>query len=152
VDGLRQDLELVALGAGAFQQVGRRRLAGEEQDLAARQELADVDGRLDAVHVGHDHVADDEVGLDRTGALDGSGAGVDGRSVETGLVEDDGQGIGDDLLVVYDKDLALVVQSSPPLKAAGYLISQGGGTLHRLERHCESLPRANLLQHTHFQT
>ena len=59
MDGLGEDFKLVALGAGALQQIGGGRLAGEEQDLATGKKLTNPDRSLDAVNVGHDDVADD---------------------------------------------------------------------------------------------
>lgn len=109
VDGLGEDFELVALGARAFQEVGGSGLAGEEQDFAAREETANVDGGLDTVHVGHDDVADDEVGTNGFGALDGAGSGIDSRGIEPVLVEDYGERVGDYSFVVYHQNLGFVV-------------------------------------------
>src|SRR5690349_15427895 len=103
--GLGQDFELMSLGAGALQQIGGGGLAGEQQDLAGRQKAANMDGGFDAVHVGHDDVADHQVGTDVARALDGSGSGVDGGSIEAMLVKDDSQRVGNHVFVIDDQDL-----------------------------------------------
>lgn len=99
----------MALGAGAFQEIGGGGLSREEQNFAARKEAANVDGRLDTVHVGHDDVADDEVRTNGFGALHGTGSGVDSRGIEPVLVEDDGERVGDYSFVVYDQYLGFAV-------------------------------------------
>src|SRR5271170_3241198 len=67
MDGLCEYLELVALSAGAVEQISGGGLAGEEQNLACRQQFANPDGGIDAVEVGHDDVADEHVGLEGAG-------------------------------------------------------------------------------------
>jgi len=77
MDGFGQDFELVSLDTGFFQQIGGGGLPGKEKDLAGRERLPYADGGFDAVHVGHDDVADNQVGLELLGALHGPGPGVD---------------------------------------------------------------------------
>src|SRR5512146_722886 len=109
MDAFGADLKFVALGASTFQEIGGGSLAGEEQDFAAREEAANVDGGLNAVHVGHDDVADDKVGANGFGAFHSAGSGVDSRGIEPVLVEDDGERVRDYSFVVYDQYLGFVV-------------------------------------------
>ena len=68
----------MSLGAGFFQQVSGGGLAGEQQDLAGRQNLPNADGGFNAVHVRHDYVADDEVRLTFARPVHGGAAGIYG--------------------------------------------------------------------------
>src|SRR5690242_9670267 len=101
MDWFSQDFELVSLNSGLFQQIGSGGLSGEEQNFAGGERLPYANGGLDPVHIGHDHVADDQVGLDLLGALYGPGPSVDRRSVEAILVKNNGQRIGDYTFIIY---------------------------------------------------
>jgi hypothetical protein len=107
MDGLGQDFELVALGPGAVEQVGGGGLPGEEQDLAGGQYPADADGGVDAVEVGHHDVADEHVGPEGRRKLNGLLAAIDGGGIETGLIEDNREGVGDHALIVGDEHFGL---------------------------------------------
>src|ERR1700757_2936750 len=63
-----------------------------------------MDGGLDAIHVRHDDIADDKIGLEGARALHRSGAAVDRRSLVPVQVQYFGQSIGDHLLVIYHHD------------------------------------------------
>ncbi len=88
VDGLGENLKFIAAGTGVFQQIRRGGLAGEEKNFAGRQESANVNCGLNAVHVGHDDVADDEVGFFAAGHIDSIVAGIDGGGIETRLIQE----------------------------------------------------------------
>ncbi len=79
-------------------------LAGEEQNLAAGQLVAGGDGSFDAGHSGHDDVGDEHVGSKGVERFDGLLAAIDGARLKASLIEDDSEGVGDDLLVVGDED------------------------------------------------
>jgi hypothetical protein len=95
-----EDVEMVTAGAGVFEKLGRGRLAGKEKNFAGWQKFADVDGGVDAVHVVHHHVADDQVRTVAARSFDGSRAAVNRCRRESILVEDNRKGIGDYALVV----------------------------------------------------
>src|SRR5215475_14733249 len=101
MDRLGQDLKLMSLGTGLFQQVSGSCLAGEEQDLAAGKNLANTNCGLDAVHIRHNDIADDQVRTAFTRAVDCGGSRVDGRSIESVLIQNDRQSIGDHPLIVH---------------------------------------------------
>ena len=103
MDGLGENLKLVSLGAGFLQQICGRGLAGEEENFAVGHLGAGGNGSFDAGHAGHDDVGDEHVGLEAFERLDGLFAAVDGARFKAGLVQDDGQRVGDDLLVVGDE-------------------------------------------------
>jgi hypothetical protein len=110
MDGFGQDFEFVALGAGAFKKVGGCCLSGEEQDLAGRQEATNMDGGFDAVHVGHDDVADDEVGADFPCGVHRARSGIDSGGIKPSLIENDGERVGYHPFVVnyqYTRSLLL---------------------------------------------
>src|SRR4029077_838077 len=75
-------------------------LSGEEKYLAGRQELANIDGGIDSVHVFHNDVADNQVGPLASGFLDSSGAAVNCSRCESVLVQDNCQSVGDYALVI----------------------------------------------------
>jgi len=90
----------MSLGPRALQQVGRCRLAGEQENLAGWKELSYVNGRFDAIHVGHNDIADHEVRFNRTGSLNGARAGVHGRCIEAVLIQNDCERVCDNPLIV----------------------------------------------------
>ena len=101
----RQNLKLIALGARLFQQIGRRRLAGKQQNLDLRQYPSNADSRIDSVQIGHDHIRDQHVRL-KAGSLRKSGfAGVNGASLKPALIQYHGQRVGDHSFIVGNKDL-----------------------------------------------
>src|SRR6185312_16123060 len=107
MNGLGENLELVALCACLLQKVSGGGLAGEEEDLALWQAAAGDDCSFDAGHAGHDDIADEHVGLELFDGLDGLFAPEHGTRVEASLVENDCERIGNDLLVVGDEDSRL---------------------------------------------
>src|ERR1700733_1096802 len=90
----------MALGTAFFEQIRGCCLAGEEKDLALWQFAAGDDCRFDTGHAGHDDVADKHIGLKTLKRLDGFFSAEDSARLETCLVEDDSQCVGNDLLVV----------------------------------------------------
>jgi hypothetical protein len=102
-----QNLELMSLSAGVLQQISRSGLSGEEQDLAGWQEIPDVDGSFDAIHVRHDNVADYKVWFHAPGTLYGTRTCVHGRCVKTVLIENDRQGICNNPLIINNQDFRL---------------------------------------------
>jgi len=112
VDGLGEDFKFIPTHTRVFQQISRCRLTGEKQNFAARQESANVNCCLDAVHVRHNDVADNQVWFSSPGKIDGIIPGVGGGSIEARLVQNDGQCIGDDMLIIHYKyaGLCLVIR------------------------------------------
>jgi len=91
------------LGHGLFEQIRGCRLTGEEKDLALWQFAAGDDCRFDTGHTGHDDVADEHIGLKALERFDGFFSAEHSARFETCLVEDDGQCVSNDLLVVSDE-------------------------------------------------
>lgn len=90
----------MSLSPRLLQQICCSRLSGKEKDLAGRQELADVDGGVDSVHVVHDDVADDQVGALASRLLDGACTAIDSGRRKSVLIKDDCQSVGDYALVI----------------------------------------------------
>src|SRR6478735_4297010 len=99
MDWFGQNLKFMSLGAGFFQQIGRVGLAREQKNLASWQHLANADRGLNAVHVRHDYVADDQIRLGFTCAVHGGSSRIDRRGVKSVLIENNRQSIGDYALV-----------------------------------------------------
>src|ERR1700678_4422070 len=97
---LGKDLEFMSLCPGVFEQIGRGGLTRKKQDLAARQKAANVDSSLNAVHILHDDVANNQVGLQSACALYCGGSAVDRRSVVAVEVEDFRESVSYNLLVI----------------------------------------------------
>src|SRR5581483_5905206 len=72
--------------------------------LAGGQELADIYRGLNAIHVGHDDVADYQVRLNRAGAFHGCGAGVNRGGVIAMLIENDSQRVCDNAFIIHHQD------------------------------------------------
>jgi hypothetical protein len=109
VDRFSENLELMSPGPGFLQKIGGRSLSGEEENLAAGQELPDVDGGIDSIHVFHDYVADDQIWTIGAGLLDGSGAAIDRGCCESILIQNDCQGIGDYAFVIHNQHFRLLL-------------------------------------------
>ena len=80
MDRLCQNLELMALPLCAVQQVGGGGLPGKEQYFARGQHLANLNRRVNAVQVGHNHVADQHVRLQRLRSFHGLFSAVNSAS------------------------------------------------------------------------
>jgi hypothetical protein len=106
VDGFGEELEVVAAGAGAGEDLNGGGLAAEEEDAGFGEHLADGDGGFDAVDVGHEDVGEDEVGLEGAGGVDGGLTAVDGGGFKAVALEDFDDGVGDEGFVVDDEDTA----------------------------------------------
>src|SRR6185437_5573182 len=114
MDGLGQDLKLMSLGARGFQQISGGGLAGKQKYFAPGDGLAHLDGDVNTGNslVFEDDVADQQVGTQAARLVNGILAGIDGLGVEAVLVENDGQGIGDDMLVIHYQDFRFGVAHS----------------------------------------
>ena len=104
---LGQNLELVPLRARLLQQIGRGRLAGKQQDLDLRQHRPHLDGRIDAVQIGHDHIGNQHIRRKCGGQLQRFFAGIHRAGVKPALVQNHGQRVCDDLFVIGYKNLGL---------------------------------------------
>jgi hypothetical protein len=60
-----------------------------------------MNGRFDAIHIGHNDVADYEVGFHRTGSLNGARTGVHGRCIEAVLIQNDCKRVSYNPLIVH---------------------------------------------------
>ena len=107
MDWLGQYLKLMALTARVLQQVCGLSLAGEEKDLASGQEAANLDGCINAGHIRHHYVSYHQVRSLGAGPGNGFSAAIHRARVKTGLVQDDGQGIGDHAFVIGYQDFWL---------------------------------------------
>lgn len=61
MDGLCQDVKIVSLFKGIFQQVSGPVVPGHEKHLAIGKNLADFNSRLNPVHAVHDYIADEHI-------------------------------------------------------------------------------------------
>jgi hypothetical protein len=104
VDRLQEDFEVVSPDAGVAEQIGGGGLAGEQQDAATRNEAGDLNGGFDAAHTRHNHVGEEDVGLEVARGLDGLLAAIDSGGFKAILVENHSQGIGDDALIIGNQD------------------------------------------------
>ena len=108
MDRFGQYLEIVTLCMSLLQQIGGGCLAGKKQDLDGWQQGANADGGINAVQVGHDDIGDQHVGLEGGRKFKGFFAGIHGACLKAALVQDHGQGVGDDPFVIGDKDFGFV--------------------------------------------
>ena len=103
MDWLGEDFELMALGRGRDRADPPVAAWPEkEQDFAERQQGANLDGGIDAVHVGHDDVRNEHVGFESFCCFDCLFATIDGGCLKSALIEDDGKSIGDYTLIICD--------------------------------------------------
>jgi hypothetical protein len=103
VDGLEENLEVMAADTGVAQQVGGGGLAGEQQDAAFGNHGANLNRGFDAAHARHDNVGEKEAGTEVARGFNGFLAAVDSGGFEPALVEDHPQSVGDDAFVIGDK-------------------------------------------------
>src|SRR5215467_13447904 len=103
MDWLGQDLKFMSLSAGFLQKVGGRSLPGEEKNLASRHQLTYLNCSFNAVHVGHDYVADHQVRTSRAGTIHCGYSSIDSRRLEAVLVQDDRQRISDNSFIIYNQ-------------------------------------------------
>src|ERR1700753_2022378 len=107
MDRLCENLEFVALSARAIKQISGGGLPGKEQDFARGQHRANLDGGIDAIQICHDDVADEHIGLECLGGCNGLLAAVNSGSVESTLIENDGQRISNHTLIISHQYLGL---------------------------------------------
>lgn len=104
VDGLGEELEVVAAFAGTGENFNRCRLSAEENDARVRTMLADGDGCFDAVDLRHEDIGENKLRAVTVSFVDRFLAAVSGFGDEAVAVEDLNDGVGDDFFVIYDKD------------------------------------------------
>lgn len=104
VEGLGEELEVVAAGAGAGEDFYRGGLAAEEDDAGLGEKLLDGDRCFNAVEVGHEDVGEDDLGGDAAGGIDRFLATIGCLGDEAAAIEDLNDGIGDEGFVVDDED------------------------------------------------
>ena len=104
MDGLGQDLEFMALCAGAIEQIGSCGLAGKQKYFAGWEQGADLDSRVDPVHVRHNDVGDEHVRRERFSSLNSFFATIDGCCLEAALIKNDCECICNDAFIVRDKN------------------------------------------------
>ena len=104
---LGKNLELVALRPSFFQQISCGSLTRKQQNFAAWALGPSRDGGFNARHSSHNDVRDEHIWRERIQRLDGLFAAVDRSSFKTGLVQDDGESVRNDLFVVGDENARL---------------------------------------------
>jgi hypothetical protein len=104
VNGLEENLEVVAADPGIAEEVGGSGLAGEQQDAAAGYHAGDLNSGFNATHTGHNDVGEENVRMEMARGLDSFLAAINGSGFEAILIENHAQGVGDDAFVVGDKD------------------------------------------------
>jgi hypothetical protein len=107
MDRFGQDLKLMPLRSRLFEKISRGGLTGKQQDLTPRQDLPDLDSGFNAIHIGHDDVADDQIQPARSCPVDGGRASVNSGGVEAILVQNDGQSVGNDSFIIDYEDSRL---------------------------------------------
>jgi hypothetical protein len=78
--------------------------AGEDEDLAGRMLAGDVANEREAVGSWQGDVAEQQVGAKAASAGDRGLGGVAGTGVEAGFAEDEGEGIGDKVVIIDDEN------------------------------------------------
>jgi hypothetical protein len=78
--------------------------AGEDEDAAVRELAVYLVDEKEAVLAGHGDVAEQEVGLELAGLVQGMICRVSSLRVEAALLEDHREGVGYYMFVVYDQD------------------------------------------------
>lgn len=87
-----------------MEKVHRASVTGEQKYFAGGIAFFDLDGEVDTVALGHDNIADDEIGM-LDGARGESGGGIVERSGLVAMVaEDRSESVGNGSLIVDDKD------------------------------------------------
>lgn len=104
MDGLGQKREPEALRPRRLQQPGGVVVAGDEEDAASGVQRHYVLRELNAVHGSHHDVGDEDVRSHGGGFRDRLFGGVRGLRRVALHLEDGGESVGDELLVVNDKD------------------------------------------------
>lgn len=104
MDRLGEDFELMALGTSLFEQVSSGSLARKEKDFALWQFTAGNNCGFDARHPGHDDVADEHIGLEALKRLDSLFTAEYRVRFKACLIQDDCQGVGDDLFIISDEN------------------------------------------------
>ena len=97
---LGQDFEFVPLSAGLLEKIGSGGLTGKQENFASGNQLADLNGRFDSVHIGHDDVADNQIRTCGSSAVDGSKSRVYRRCLKAVLIQDDRQCVGNNSFII----------------------------------------------------
>lgn len=93
----------------------------EEEDLAVGDGVDQRYGELDAVHTGHGDVGDEQLRGDDRGQLEGAEGIVGRHRREAAAAEHGGEGVGDDVFVVDDKDDGTVLLGEEAANVRGNL-------------------------------
>lgn len=104
MDGLGEKLEVVSLVSGAAHELGGGGLSGEQNDASPGPAVLNFDGHIDSGHVGHKDVGKDDVGATLVDKAQSFFAVVGLVGDEAMFVQDGAESVGDEGLVVDDKD------------------------------------------------
>jgi hypothetical protein len=116
MDWLGENLKLVSLGAGFLQQVRGGCLTGKQQDLAFRQHGANLNRRVDAIHIIHNDIANDHFRLHGLSQFNGGFPAVCGSRFKTVPIQDNDQRVRDNAFIVDHQYLWLHETSLAVLK------------------------------------
>ena len=105
---LGQNLKLVALRARLLQQIGGGSLAGEEQNLDARQQRPYPNRRVDSVQPAHNHVGDEHLRDKLAGNFHSLLAGIGHPRIKAIFVQDHRQRVCDHPFIIGDEHFRFV--------------------------------------------
>src|SRR5215472_16784013 len=108
----RDPLEIITLSTSFFQQQPSESASRKQENFAARQAFANRYGGFDSVHPWHDDTHNDKFRADPFGTFDSTSAVICDRSIESVLVHNDCQCIGDNAFTIDDQHLALMADHS----------------------------------------
>src|SRR3569833_1314818 len=101
MNGLGDELELIAMATTFLKYFRDAGLTREEQDRAAGIVLAHGDREFDTIHPRHEHVCEHPVRLEAGGLVERIEPVVRSNGIEAGIAENLGEGVGDEALIVY---------------------------------------------------
>ena len=107
MDGLDEEVEIVTADASFIQEVFHVGLTRQEQNPAIGQQVANVNSDFDACKLGHQHVANQNVGFPFACLRECGRSVVYGNGLEPISVEDDLESVGNDSFVISDEDTLL---------------------------------------------
>jgi hypothetical protein len=99
-DRLLQELKLVALKTGVAYEDPVAPLSGKQKNATFRENRTDFNCSLNPIDFGHVHVTDVDFRTPAPGLLHSVSAAIHGNSVVSILIEDHGEGISDNPLVI----------------------------------------------------
>jgi hypothetical protein len=103
VNRFGKELEVVALLLGAAHQLAGGSLAGKEKDAGLGELVAQANAEIDTRHARHKHVAEDDIGMKAPSYPEGVFAAQGLHGVKTMSIQDGGDGLGDQGLIVHDE-------------------------------------------------